>query len=133
MTNCFACGKEIIFDDDFVSKSGKKIPLSKTTKRPHRCKEKPFNKHTRRQWWQKQQRDAEENRERYQQQKPTETKLSKQQQYYQTLELSRGCTVQDLKTAWRKKMLEYHPDRNNSPDAEQKTREIIEAYENIII
>jgi DnaJ domain len=138
MLNCFDCGKEIIFDDNYISKYGKKIPITKSTKRPHRCKAKPFNKETRRRWWYQQQREAEQKREEQQKQEQrkqqyyqTYQESLKQENYYSILEVQKGCTEQELKEAWRKKMLEYHPDRNHSPDAEEKTKQIIEAYENI--
>ena len=49
MTNCFKCGHEIFFDDDCVSKSGKKIPLDEEYDTgdgmvPHNCPENDFNK-----------------------------------------------------------------------------------------
>lgn len=138
MINCYHCGKEITFNDDYISISGKKIPLSKSTNRPHRCKAKPFNKETRRAWWYQQQ--AESERKREQQQKQDEQKQEyhrtftenlKQLNYYKILGVKQGCSEKELLNAWRKKMLEYHPDRNHSPDADEKTRQIIEAYENI--
>jgi hypothetical protein len=140
MLQCFDCGKEIIFDDYHISKYGKKIPLSKNTKRPHRCKVKPFNKESRRAWWYKQQQQAEENRQKQQQEHAKKEQYHrtfqenvKQLNYYQILGVRVGCTERELTVAWRKKMLEYHPDRNHSPDATEKTRQIIEAYENIKI
>ena len=37
MTTCYKCRKEIIFDDNIRSASGKKIPLDPDTERPHEC------------------------------------------------------------------------------------------------
>lgn len=49
--------------------------------------------------------------------------------YYQTLGVSKTATAQELKTAYRKKAMEYHPDRNKTKEAEVKFKEISKAYE----
>ena len=49
--------------------------------------------------------------------------------YYEVLGVSRGNTDEDIRKAFRKKALEYHPDRNKSPDAEARFKEINEAYQ----
>ena len=49
--------------------------------------------------------------------------------YYEVLGVSRDNTEEDIRKAFRKKALEYHPDRNKSPDAETKFKEINEAYQ----
>ena len=49
--------------------------------------------------------------------------------YYDILGLSRGGGEEDIRKAFRKKAIEYHPDRNKSPDAEEKFKEINEAYQ----
>ena len=51
--------------------------------------------------------------------------------YYSILEISKDASEQDIKKAYRKLNLQYHPDRNNSPDAETKIRKINEAYETL--
>lgn len=51
------------------------------------------------------------------------------QDYYQVLGVPRNGTEEDVRKAFRKKALEYHPDRNKSPDAEEKFKEINEAYQ----
>jgi len=49
--------------------------------------------------------------------------------YYDVLGVSKNASGQELKAAYRKKALEWHPDRNKSPEATGKFREINEAYE----
>ncbi len=50
--------------------------------------------------------------------------------YYEVLGVQRSVSAQDLKSAYRKVALQYHPDRNpGSHDAEEKFKEASEAYE----
>src|ERR1041385_3620479 len=50
--------------------------------------------------------------------------------YYATLEIGRGASDDEIKGAYRKLAMRYHPDRNNgSADAEEKFKQITEAYD----
>ena len=49
--------------------------------------------------------------------------------YYDILGVGKGVGEEDIRKAFRKKAMEFHPDRNKSPDAEEKFKEINEAYQ----
>ncbi|NRA64716.1 MAG: molecular chaperone DnaJ [Pseudobacteriovorax sp.] len=50
--------------------------------------------------------------------------------YYDVLGVSRGASGADIKKAYRKLALQFHPDRNQgNPEAEEKFKECSEAYE----
>src|ERR1044072_1648357 len=49
--------------------------------------------------------------------------------YYELLGVERGASEQDIKSAFRKLARELHPDVSEAPDAEERFREVAEAYE----
>src|SRR6266511_2481300 len=55
--------------------------------------------------------------------------MATKRDYYDVLGVARGATEDDIRSAFRKLALEYHPDRNKSGDAGERFKEINEAYE----
>lgn len=55
--------------------------------------------------------------------------MANKRDYYEVLGVSKGASPEELKKAYRKLALEWHPDRNKSAEATQKFKEINEAYE----
>jgi molecular chaperone DnaJ len=52
------------------------------------------------------------------------------QDYYEVLGIERGASVEDIKKAYRKQALKYHPDRNpGDKAAEEQFKRVSEAYE----
>ncbi|MBI2617436.1 DnaJ domain-containing protein [Candidatus Gottesmanbacteria bacterium] len=49
--------------------------------------------------------------------------------YYEVLGVSKNATESDIKRAYRKLALQWHPDRNKSTEATEKFKEINKAYE----
>ncbi len=55
--------------------------------------------------------------------------MTTQRDYYDILGLKKGASESEIKSAYRKMALQYHPDRNKSADAEEKFKEVNEAYQ----
>jgi len=49
--------------------------------------------------------------------------------YYELLGVSRDADESTIKKSYRKLAMQYHPDRNDAPEAEAKFKELSEAYE----
>ena len=51
------------------------------------------------------------------------------QNLYELLGIKKNANLNTIRKAFRRKALIFHPDRNKSPDATEKFREIVNAYE----
>jgi molecular chaperone DnaJ len=54
--------------------------------------------------------------------------MTEKRDYYEVLNVPKDSTKADIKRAYRKLALKYHPDKNKSPEAESQFKEISEAY-----
>jgi molecular chaperone DnaJ len=55
--------------------------------------------------------------------------MTDKRDYYEVLELSRSASNDEIRRAYRRLARQYHPDVNNEPGAEDRFKEINEAYE----
>jgi len=51
--------------------------------------------------------------------------------FYHVLEVDEGATPEEIKRSYRRLALQFHPDKNSSPDAEEKFKLILCAYETL--
>lgn len=54
--------------------------------------------------------------------------MSNKRDYYDVLGIPKSASKDDIKNAYRKLALQYHPDRNKAAGSEEKFKEISEAY-----
>lgn len=55
--------------------------------------------------------------------------MANKRDYYEVLGLSKGASEDEIKSSYRKLAKKYHPDLNKEPGAEEKFKEVQEAYE----
>lgn len=144
MTQCFSCGTDVFFDNNTLSKYGKKIPLTHDYSgyHKHRCKAKPFNRDTRKAYWQEQNRKAEQEQRRRQREYEQDSHRWSQERKYDvstrkriarlTLGISENVTYEEARNAYRNLIMKYHPDRCSDIDATEKATKINLAWEDYI-
>jgi len=54
--------------------------------------------------------------------------MATKRDYYEILGVDKKASADDIKSAYRKLAMQFHPDKNKSPDAEEKFKEISESY-----
>src|SRR5690349_5001233 len=54
---------------------------------------------------------------------------STKRDYYEVIGVGRSASDDDIKKAYRKLALQYHPDRNKAPEATERFKEATEAYQ----
>jgi len=54
--------------------------------------------------------------------------MTTKRDYYEILGVQKSATGEQIKQAYRKLALQYHPDRNKAPEATERFKEISEAY-----
>lgn len=54
--------------------------------------------------------------------------MANKRDYYEVLDVPKTATKEEIKDSYRKLALKYHPDRNKTSEAEEKFKEISEAY-----
>lgn len=55
--------------------------------------------------------------------------MTTKRDYYETLGISRNANEEEIRKAFRKKAMEFHPDRNKEVGADAKFKEVNEAYQ----
>lgn len=55
--------------------------------------------------------------------------MTTKRDFYEVLGVSKSASAAEIKSAYRKLALKYHPDRNKETDAADKFKEVTEAYE----
>jgi molecular chaperone DnaJ len=54
--------------------------------------------------------------------------MANKRDYYEVLGVPKNASKDEIKDAYRKLAMQFHPDRNKAPEAEEKFKEISEAY-----
>ena len=78
--------------------------------------------------WKKQKYYYQNNEDDHSEENSKEKNSSDYSKYYEILGLRIGATIKEIKMQYRTLIKKFHPDKNMSPGAEEKCKEIIDAY-----
>ncbi len=78
--------------------------------------------------WKKEKHYYQNNEDDSSEENSKEENSSDYSKYYEILGLRMGATIMEIKMQYRTLIKKFHPDKNTSPDAEEKCKEIIDAY-----
>ena len=55
--------------------------------------------------------------------------MERKEELYEVLGITKTATAEDVRRAYRKEALKWHPDKNSSPEAAERFKTISNAYE----
>ena len=55
--------------------------------------------------------------------------MANKRDYYEVLGISKSASIDEIKSSYRKLAKKYHPDLNKEPGADEKFKEVQEAYD----
>jgi DnaJ domain len=105
---CGKCNEDIYLDEKKTTKSGRCIPMDPGTRKYHVCK-------------------STVHKRKGMLRVCTKTQMG----YYWLLGIYPGATVAEIEDAYQRRIQEWHPDTNKSPNADKWYKKIIEAHNNI--
>mgnify|MGYP006130578313 CR=1 FL=1 len=141
----FSVGDKIIVQDGYVYNFNKELHISagyygnlsetqKTRGRNYYQEQQQRQEYEEKQREEQQQRQEYEEKQREEQQQRQEQKqksTSDLEKYYKILELDSSANWKQVKSAYRRLALKYHPDKNKSPDSESQFKKIKNAYDKL--
>ena len=123
-TRRFSVGDKVIVQNGYVYNFNKELHISSG----YYGTLSEVQKTRGRNYYQEQQQRQEEQRQEEQRKQKSTSDLEK---YYKILELDSSANWKQVKSAYRRLALKYHPDKNKSPDSESQFKKIKNAYDKL--